>query len=328
MVDPSPGSLHAPPLPVKGEGKTLNGAALLQRLPPVRGRLTPEAPLAPFSWFRVGGPAEVLFRPADMEDLQNLLAHCPADVPVTVLGVGSNVIIRDGGIPGVVIRLGPPFNGVAVTDLMITAGSAVLDRTLALQAAANNIAGLSFFSGIPGTIGGALRMNAGAYGRETKDVLVSATAIDRMGQMQCVSASALGLGYRHSAAPADWIYISATFIGEPGNKADIQAQIDDIAAKRAASQPIRARTGGSTFANPPFDESAGGHKAWQLIDAAGCRGLRIGGAVMSDLHCNFMLNDQDATAADLEALGEEVRRRVRDHSGVELRWEIKRIGLA
>ncbi len=304
------------------QSSRLNGAALLQRLPLVRGRLTPEAPLAPFSWFRVGGPAEVLFRPVDMEDLQEFLANCPPDIPVTPLGVGSNVIIRAGGIPGVVIRLGPPFNGVNVTDLLVTAGAAALDRTVALQAAANNIAGLAFFSGIPGTIGGALRMNAGSYGQETKDVLMSATAIDRAGNRQTMDATKMGMRYRHSDVPADWIFISATFIGEQGNKAEIQAEIDRIAASRAASQPIRARTGGSTFANPD------GHKSWQLIDAAGCRGLRIGGAVMSDLHCNFMLNDHDATAHDLETLGEEVRRRVFKTSGVELRWEIKRLGIA
>ena len=300
----------------------LNGAALLQRLPPVRGRLTPEAPLAPFSWFRVGGPAEVLFRPADMEDLQNFLINCPADIPVTPLGVGSNVIIRDGGIPGVVIRLGPPFNGVNVTDLLVTAGAAALDRTVALQAAAHNVAGLAFFSGIPGTIGGALRMNAGSYGSETKDRLMSATVVDRRGQRHTLDAHKMGMRYRHNDVPADWIFVSATFIGEPGEKAEIQTEIDRIAASRAASQPIRTRTGGSTFANPD------GYKSWQLIDAAGCRGLRIGGAVMSDLHCNFMLNDNNATAADLENLGEEVRRRVLNTSGIELRWEIKRIGIA
>lgn len=295
---------------------------LIDRLPAVRGRLTVGAPLAGITWFRVGGPAEVMLRPADVYDLADFLAACPEDVPVTVLGVASNLLIRDGGVPGVVVRLGGPFAALRIDGTSVTAGAGALDLNIALAARLAGVAGLEFLSGIPGTIGGALRMNAGAFGRELSDVLVSVEALDRAGRSFSVSAAELGLGYRHCGAPADWIFVGATLKGEPGEPGDITARIDDIARKRAESQPVRARTGGSTFANPP------GHKAWELIDRAGCRGLTHGGAQVSEKHCNFLINVGDATAADIEALGEEVRRRVKETSGVELTWEIKRIGIS
>ena len=294
---------------------------LIDRLPAVRGRLTAGAQLDGITWFRVGGPAEVMFRPADAFDLAEFLAACPADVPVTVVGVASNLLIRDGGIPGVVIRLGGPFAALRSDGTTVSVGAGALALYLALAARLAGVAGLEFLSGIPGTIGGALRMNAGAFGRELSDVLVSAEAVDRAGRCFTVPVAELGLSYRRCAAPADWIFVGATLQGEPGEPAEITARIDDIARKRAESQPVRARTGGSTFANPP------GHKAWELIDRAGCRGLTIGGAQVSEKHCNFLLNLGEASAADIEALGEEVRRRVLENSGVTLEWEIKRIGV-
>ena len=294
---------------------------LIDRLPPVRGRLSADAPLGPTTWFRVGGPAEVLFKPADAEDLAAFLAGCPAEVPVTVIGVGSNLLVRDGGVAGVVVRLARGFAEVTCADGLVTAGAAALDLNVALSARDAGLAGLEFLSGIPGTVGGALRMNAGAYGREVGDVLLEAAAVDRAGRLHRVPAAGLGLTYRHSAAPEGWIFTEAVFRGEPGDPAVIGARIEEIARLRADSQPVRARTGGSTFANPP------GAKAWELIDRAGCRGLRHGGAQVSEKHCNFLINTGDATAADLEALGEEVRRRVRETSGVTLEWEIRRIGL-
>ena len=294
---------------------------LIDRLPAVRGRLSANAPLAGITWFRVGGPAEVLFRPADVYDLAEFLAACPEDVPVTVVGVASNLLIRDGGVPGVVVRLGGPFAALRIDGTTVAVGAGALDLNIALAARLAGVAGLEFLSGIPGTIGGALRMNAGAFGRELSDVLVSAEAVDRAGRQFTVPVAELGLGYRRCAAPADWIFVGATLQGEPGEPAEITARIDDIARKRAETQPVRARTGGSTFANPP------GHKAWELIDRAGCRGLTIGGAQISEKHCNFLLNLGEASAADIEALGEEVRRRVQESSGVTLEWEIKRIGV-
>ncbi len=288
-------------------------------LPTTRGRITAQANLAPFTWFRVGGPAEYLFRPEDADDLVQFLQATPPDVPLTVIGVASNTIIRDGGIPGVTVRLGKGFSHITIENDLVTAGAATLDKTVAFAAAKAGLGGLEFFSGIPGTIGGALRMNAGAYTRETKDVLVSATYVDRTGS-HTVPASELGLSYRHSTAPPDRIYISATFRAQPDDLVLINRRMDDIRTKREATQPVRAQTGGSTFANP------NGHKSWQLIDTAGCRGLQHGGAQMSALHCNFMLNTGSATAHDLETLGETVRQRVLDKSGVALRWEIKRIG--
>ncbi len=295
---------------------------LIARLPAVRGKLTAKAPLADSTWFRVGGPAEVLFKPADADDLAAFLASCPDDVPVTVLGVASNTLVRDGGVPGVVVRLGPEFATIKADGLTLTAGAAAIDLNVARAAQAAGIGGLEFLSGIPGTLGGGLRMNAGAYGRELKDVVQTVTAVDRRGAVRTLTAGDMGFSYRHVDAPADLIFLGATLLGEPGDPAAIKARMQEIQQKRGSSQPIREKTGGSTFANPE------GHKAWQLIDAAGCRGLRIGGAMMSEQHCNFLINTGTATAADIEELGEEVRRRVKAHSGLELRWEIRRIGVA
>jgi UDP-N-acetylmuramate dehydrogenase len=293
---------------------------LIDRLPPVRGKLTAEAPLAQSTWFRVGGPAEILFRPADPEDLARFLAERPDDVPVTVIGASSNLLIRDGGISGIVVRLGKGFAAIEVEGETVLAGAGALDLTVALSAARAGLGGLEFLSGIPGTLGGALRMNAGAYGGEIKDVLLGATAIDGRGIVREVTAEALGLGYRHSAAPADWIYVAARLVARPGSADAIARKMALIRDRREASQPVRARTGGSTFANPP------GAKAWELIDRAGCRGLRRGDAMVSEIHANFLINTGAATAADLEGLGEEVRRRVFETSGVTLDWEIRRIG--
>lgn len=293
---------------------------LIDRLPAVRGRYTEAADLSRVTWFKVGGPAEVMFRPVDVDDLATFLAAKPADVPLTVLGVGSNLLVRDGGIDGVVIRLGRGFTEISTEGTTVTAGAAALDLNVAIAARAAGIAGLEFLSGIPGLIGGALRMNAGAYGREMTDVTVAATALDARGALHQLSHAELGFTYRHSAVPADWIFTGATLRGEAGSADAIQARMDEIQAARAETQPLRTPTGGSTFKNPE------GHKAWQLIDAAGCRGLRMGGAQVSELHCNFLINVGGASAADIEALGEEVRRRVFAHSGVTLEWEIKRIG--
>ena len=298
---------------------------LIDRLPPVRGRLSADWPLAPVTWFRVGGPAEVLFKPADHDDLAAFLAGCPADVPITVIGVASNLLVRDGGVPGVVIRLGRDFAGIRIApelgESVVDAGSAALDVNVARVAAEGGVAGLEFLVGIPGTIGGALRMNAGAYGTELNEVLDHATAVDRRGQWHRATADDLGLRYRHSDAPKDWVFTGAVLKGAPGDSARILARMAEIADARGATQPIRSRTGGSTFANPP------GEKAWQLIDRVGGRGLRVGGAQVSEQHCNFLINTGDATAADIEALGEELRRRVREAFGIELRWEIRRIGI-
>ncbi|HVJ54512.1 MAG TPA: UDP-N-acetylmuramate dehydrogenase [Aliidongia sp.] len=294
---------------------------LIERLPAVRGRLTENAPLAGVTWFRVGGPAEVMFRPADMQDLTDFLAAKPDDVPVTVIGVASNLLIRDGGVPGVVIRLGRPFAEVAVHGDVVHAGAGALDANVALTAAQAGLGGLEFLSGIPGTIGGALRMNAGAYGGEITNILLAATAIDGRGRHIEATAAELGLSYRHCAAPADWIFLHATLQAAPDAPARIAERMAEIQSKRQGTQPVRSRTGGSTFANPP------GAKAWEQIDRAGCRGLTRGGAMVSELHTNFLINLGDATAADIEGLGEEVRRRVFESSGIRLDWEIKRIGL-
>lgn len=294
---------------------------LIDRLPRPRGRLTADAPLGPQTWFRAGGPAEVLFRPADVEDLATFMAALPTDVPVTVLGVGSNILVRDGGVKGVVIRLLRGFTGISVEGQEIVAGAGALDLNVALTARDHALAGVEFLSGIPGTIGGALRMNAGAYEGDLSQVLVSAEAVDRSGKVHVVPASALGFSYRHSEAPADWIFTSARLRARPGDQLAIARRISEIDAARTDSQP-RSRTGGSTFVNPP------GHKAWQLIDQAGCRGLTIGAAQVSEKHCNFLINLGEATASDIEGLGEEVRRRVREKTGVQLEWEIRRIGEA
>jgi UDP-N-acetylmuramate dehydrogenase len=296
-------------------------SSLIERLPLVRGELVENAPLAPLTWFRVGGAAEVLFRPVDADDLAAFLAAVPDDVPLTVIGVGSNLLVRDGGVAGVVIRLGRGFMQIeALSGYRVRAGTAALDVAVARAAQEAGIAGLEFYRGIPGSIGGALRMNGGAYLRETKDVLVEAVALDRKGRRHVLTNADMHYTYRHCGAPEDLIFVEATFQGEAGDKAEILARMDEITAKREASQPIRTRTGGSTFKNPE------GHKSWQLIDAAGGRGLRRGGAQVSELHCNFLINTGEATAADLEDLGEEVRARVKARSGVTLEWEIKRIG--
>jgi UDP-N-acetylmuramate dehydrogenase len=301
--------------------------SLKARLPAVRGSLVENAPLAPATWFRAGGPAQALFLPADEADLAIFLKNTPVDIPVTVLGAASNVIVRDGGVPGVVVRLTKPFAAISVEGTRVTAGAAALDKRVAEAAADAGVAGLEFYVGVPGTIGGALRMNAGCYGRETKDALVSAAALDRQGRRLVIPAADLGYSYRHSEASEDWIFVQATFEGTPDDPAAIRARMAEISSKREASQPIREKTGGSTFANPDPPSAENQRRAWVLIDQAGCRGLKIGGAQMSEQHANFMINVGDATAADLEGLGEEVWRRVKAASGVELRWEIKRIGL-
>ena len=293
---------------------------LIDRLPKVRGRLTADAPLAQVTWFRVGGPAEVLFRPADLEDLSAFLAAKPGDVPVTVIGVASNLLVRDGGIKGVLIRLGRGFVEIAAAGESISAGAGALDLNVAITAREAGVAGLEFLSGIPGTVGGGLRMNAGAYGSEFKDVLQSAVALDPRGTRREFALSELNLSYRHCALPEDWIFIAARFAGAKGDALAIARRMNEIQSAREESQPIRARTGGSTFANPP------GRKAWELIDQAGCRGLKRGGAMVSEKHANFLINTGEASAADLEALGEEVRARVLASSGIALEWEIRRVG--
>jgi len=298
---------------------------LLGRLPPVRGRVQADAPLGPTTWFRVGGPAEILVRPADTADLAAFLAALPLDVPVLAIGAASNLIVRDGGIHGVVIRLARGFSTIETTTDGVTAGAAALDLTVAEHAAAAGLAGLEFMSGIPGTVGGAVAMNAGAYGSDVAACLDWAEIVTRDGQLLRLGAGQLGLGYRHAALPPGGIVVRARFRARPGDAVAIAARMAEIRAAREATQPVRARTGGSTFRNPSAVESS--HKAWELIDAAGCRGLTRGGAQVSDKHCNFLLNTGEATAADIEGLGEEVRRRVHAASGVTLEWEIKRVGI-
>jgi UDP-N-acetylmuramate dehydrogenase len=295
---------------------------ILALAPDLRGRLTAGAPLAPFTWFRVGGPAEVLFQPADEDDLVYLLSRLPGEIPVVVIGLGSNVIIRDGGVKGLVIRLGGRAFGAIETreDKTILAGAAAPDAAVARAAAQAGIAGLEFYRGVPGAIGGALRMNAGAHGGEIKDALVSARGVDRAGAIRDFTLGEMGFSYRHSSAPEDVIFTQAIFQGRAGEPTEILGEMERITAAREASQPIREKTGGSTFKNPP------GAKAWKLIDEAGCRGLVVGDAQVSEMHCNFLINRGAATASDIEALGEEVRRRVSKKSGVTLEWEIKRIG--
>ena len=295
---------------------------LIDRLPPVRGRLTANASLAKITWFRVGGPAEVLFRPADADDLTDFLAAMPAGVPIAVIGVGSNLLVRDGGIPGVVVRLGGGFAAIEAEGASLRAGAGAANLHVATAARDAEIAGFEFLAGIPGNIGGALSMNAGAYGAEIKDVVTGARAVDRDGVVHDLDNAALGFGYRCSGVPEDWIFVAAELCGRPGNKAGIAGRMGDIAAARETTQPVRTPTGGSTFKNPP------GMQAWELIARARCRGLRRGGAKVSELHCNFLINTGRATAADLEGLGEEVRRRVLEASGVVLEWEIRRVGVA
>ena len=301
---------------------------LISRLPQVRGAYTADAPMSDLTWLRAGGPADVLYRPADVADLQAFLKAKPADIPVMAIGVGSNLLVRDGGVRGVVIRLGGAFGKIAVEEGgRIRAGAAALDVAVAKAAAQASLTGLEFLRGIPGTIGGGLRMNAGAYGREFKDALVEAVAVDGKGELRRFTPDELGMRYRHTDATPDLIFVEALFQATPGDKAAIEARMADITSSREATQPIKTRTGGSTFKNPDLALS-GGRKAWQLIDAAGCRGLRRGEIMISELHCNFLVNLSEAKGNEIESLGEEVRARVREMTGVELEWEIKRIGEA
>ena len=294
--------------------------AMAGKLPPVRGKLTANAPMGRQTWFGVGGPAEVMFRPADAQDLEDFLVALPVEIPVTVIGVGSNLLVRDGGVPGVTIRLGRGLAHIAVDHEEVRVGAGALDRIVALAAAEAGLAGLEFLSGIPGTIGGSLRMNAGAYGAEIKEVLLSATALDRSGSSHAIDCASMKLAYRHCGVDPGWIFLEARLRGIACDRAEIAKRLMAIGEMREATQPVRARTSGSTFANPP------GEEAWRLIDAAGCRGLKRGGAMVSQKHANFLINTGSATAADIEGLGEEVRRRVYEMTGIMLEWEIHRIG--
>lgn len=289
--------------------------------PPVAGRLTADAPLAPLVWFKSGGVAQWLFEPKDIADLREFLAQVPADVPVMALGLGSNLIVRDGGVPGVVVRLGKAFAGVRkVDDVTLECGGGTSGIMVSSTARDHGIAGMEFLRSIPGTVGGFVRMNGGAYGREVKDILIDCDVVTRDGQLATLTISALGYTYRHSDLAEGATVVAARFYGQPGDPDSIQTEMDRISASREASQPLRSKTGGSTFKNPP------GERAWELVDRAGCRGLAIGGAQVSEKHTNFLINTGMATSADIEALGDEVRRRVKDNSGVELEWEIKRVG--
>lgn len=306
---------------MSGSGVTDFSAAMEAAIPKLRGRITRDAMMADITWFRAGGPAKVLVSPADEADLATFLAALPADVPVFVVGLGSNLLVRDGGYPGVIVRLGKGFSDIVVeAGNRLRVGTAVPDVKVARAAADAGIKGLSFYRGIPGSIGGALRMNAGAHGRETTNVLVSARAVDRSGTVHVLSHADMGFTYRHCGVPEDWIFTEATFAGEAGDKAAILKEMDEVAEYREKNQPIKERTGGSTFKNPP------GHSAWKLIDAAGLRGFRVGGAKVSEMHCNFLINDQGACAEDIERLGETVRARVLAHAGIQLQWEIIRLG--
>lgn len=305
-----------------------NAPDWLAALPPLRGKLMPDVVLGDICWFRVGGSADIVFMPADAEDLSTFLAALPRHVPLTVLGAGSNVLVRDGGIRGAVIRLGAAFGEITQTDeTALMAGAAALDVRVARAAAEASIAGLAFYRGIPGAMGGAVAMNAGAYGGETRDVLVEVEWLDRDGEHHVSAVDALDLSYRHNGHEGFKVYTAVRLKGARGDKAKILAAMEEISDKRGDSQPVKARTGGSTFKNPD-GTSPDGLKAWKLIDAAGCRGLRVGDAQVSEQHCNFLINHGVATAADLEALGESVRQRVHDTSGVDLHWEIKRMGEA
>lgn len=290
-------------------------------LPQVAGKLTADAPLAPLVWFKSGGRAEWLFEPKDVADLQSFLRDLDPATPVMALGLGSNLIVRDGGVTGVVVRLGKAFSKVELTaELVLNCGGGASGILVSSTARDNGIAGLEFLRSIPGTVGGFVRMNGGAYGGEVKDVLVDCDVILRSGELVTLTADELGYSYRHSELPEGAIVVAARFRGKAGEPEAIQAEMDRISASREASQPLRSKTGGSTFKNPD------GHKAWQLVDEAGCRGLQIGGAQVSEKHTNFLINTGEATSADIEALGEEVRRRVRAKSGIELQWEIQRVG--
>ncbi|MCA0902766.1 UDP-N-acetylmuramate dehydrogenase [Qipengyuania aquimaris] len=286
----------------------------------LRGKLTAQAPLAKLVWFKTGGCADWLFEPEDLDDLRLFLERLDGDLPVMALGLGSNMIIRDGGVPGVVIKLGKPFAKVSIEDQVVSCGGGAHGILVASAARDEGVAGLEFMRGIPGTVGGFVRMNGGAYGREVSDVLIDCDVILPGGELVTLPATDLEYTYRHSALPEGAVVVSARFQGHPGDPEDIGAEMDRIAEARENSQPLRTKTGGSTFKNPP------GKKAWELVDAAGCRGLTMGGAQVSEKHTNFLINTGDATSADIEGLGEEVRRRVYEHSGVELEWEIQRVG--
>jgi len=291
-------------------------------LPPLRGTIEHQGSLADFIWFRTGGPAEWLVRPDDVQSLAAFLAGLNPEVPVLPVGVGSNLIVRDGGVPGVVVRLPKAMAKVSIEPgNRVRAGGAAMGITVASAARDAGIAGLEFLRGIPGTVGGAVRMNAGAYGRDTSNILVEITLVTRNGTVETWPAAKLGYTYRHSELPEGAVVVEALFEGTPGDKAEIGTEMDRIAAEREASQPLRSRTGGSTFKNPA------GHSAWKLVDDAGCRGLRRGDAQVSEKHCNFLLNLGNASSADIEALGEDVRARVKAQSGIELEWEIQRIGV-
>lgn len=292
-------------------------------LPELRGRLKPNALMSEITWFRVGGPAQLLYTPFDEADLAYFMKNKPVDLPITVIGLGSNLLVRDGGIPGIVIRLGRGFNQVeALDDHRIKVGAGVPDMKLARSAAEMGVAGLSFYRGIPGSIGGALRMNAGAHGGETRDFLVEANAVDFEGNILTLSAEDMGHTYRHCGLPYSYVFTSATFQGKAGLREEIDAANLEVVEYREEKQPVKERTGGSTFKNPP------GHSSWKLIDAAGCRGFAVGGARVSEKHCNFLINEGGATGTDIERLGETVRKRVRENSGITLEWEIKRLGVA
>lgn len=294
---------------------------LITNLPQVRGQYRENYLVAPTTWFQVGGPCEVLYKPADFEDLSFFLKAKSSEVSHTTIGVGSNLLIRDGGVPGVTIRLGKGFNNIAFYDEYLDVGAAVLDRTVALIAGDEALKDLEFLIGIPGTIGGALRMNAGCYGIEIKDVLIAAFVLDSKGVLHTLTPADLNFSYRHCGIPADWVFVGARLHAKKGDQKSIQDRLAQISKEREETQPVRSRTGGSTFANPPQK------KAWELIDQAGCRGLKIGSAQVSEKHCNFLINTGSATGQELEELGETVRQRVLEASGEELRWEIQRIGL-
>lgn len=302
--------------------KTAGRQTLIDRLPTVRGRLQAHAPLRRLTWFRVGGPAEILFTPADVDDLEDFIARKPDDVPISVLGLGANILVRDGGLPGIVIRLGRAFSHISVSDTRVTAGAMALDYNIAKACLRAELSGFAFMAGIPGTLGGGLRMNAGAYGVEFADRVETVEAVDAHGIHRTLSHRQWAPRYRGCGVPKDWIFVGAAMRGEPGEKTAIDAAMKKVQADREASQPIRTRTGGSTFKNPD------GAKAWELIDRAGCRGLTRGHAVVSEQHCNFLINTGGATATDIEALGEEVRQRVEAATGVLLQWEIERVGVA
>ena len=303
--------------------------SVLAQLPPVRGKYIESAPLKDITWLRVGGPADVLYIPADEADLARFLAETPDEIPVHVLGAGSNTLVRDGGVPGVVIRLGPGFAKTQVLDgNRLRAGAGALDKMVAKAAAKAGLAGLEYLVGVPGTIGGALRMNAGCYDHETSDVIVEAIALDRSGRRIIATPQELAYSYRHCAAPEDWIFTEAVFQGTPDDPAAITQRMDAITARRETTQPIREKTSGSTFANPDPPGTPNQRKSWELIDSVGGRGYRVGGAYFSEQHCNFLINDGTARAADLEQVGEDVRARVREKHAIDLRWEVRRIGRA